>query len=401
MFLTKLPAEVRNCIYEFVLEKRDVLEENEEEETEEEMASEKRGDESSNPPEAPSTNEGSNSDVEFTRTPPSEQRHPLSLLLTCRRINVEATLLAYANHTFTIHNRLFNTFHDLLTQTYLLSPSQISAITSLAYNMPLHRGSLFLAGALVLFPAVTRLRLRIERTRDEQGGNPHANAAGDASKSACVAPWLWSTLNEVREGKCVGGWQAGQKWELEWPQMDEEIEILSKINQTYSNNGDDVFVPGARAIREAHLRDLGVEQCACGCGVPCWNRVWLVQESGRRVRLDVVYYGDWVKALVMKRKMEFARHKVKLLPGVERLPVRSLSGEVAPAGEGMLEMRGFGWDGKEREEAGWGMPWGALALSGEATRESVGWGSLLRGLGSSGAAKEEGVDQGNVSVMAR
>lgn len=377
VFLTKLPAEVRNRIYEFAFEGRGTLEDNEEQQEEEEIPSGERGDKSSSLPEEAATNEGGCLEVESTPVPAAKQRHPLSLLLTCRQINLEATLLAFTHHNFTIRRKI-HAFHDLRMQTALLSPGQIATITSLAYEvaqpynaMPISRGSRFLASALVLFPAVTRLELRIERTRDEQGSNPHNPASGDRLKPACVMTWLWATLKEVLGGRFVGGWQAGQKWELEWPLMDEDIKLASEINQLYID-GESVFGPTARAMREAYLRNSGVDRCVCACRLPSWNRVWLVQETGRRVRVDVMYYGDWVMAREKARKMELLRHKVKLMPGAERLPVRSLSGEVAVAGEGVQEMRGFGWDGEERQDVGWGNWWRTLGSSGVETGEGGG-----------------------------
>ena len=353
LFLARLPAEIRNEIYGKVFEGGGVWVGYGEEE------------------EGSGTGRCSEPDAE-----PAPESDPLSLLLACRQINLEATTLAFSLHTFIVRREV-RAFHALRLQTSLLSPVHISAITSLAYDTTRagyspSRGGPLIASALLLFPKLASIELRLTRGSGDCVSNGATRRGPDDMLPQRVMHWFRCSLMTVCEGRDIGSWGAGKEWALEWPQMDAPDSTMSRIETVYRDFG------AARAeatMRDLNAKDYGIEPCVCGCGAPGWMRVVLVQETGRRVQVGVVYYTAWMvkRDLRMQRRRELAGHQLKLTPGAERLKVRTLDGKEAAAVE---ELRGFGWDGRTGEEGkekkGKGVGWRRWRDSVRARKRGIG-----------------------------
>lgn len=305
LFFTRLPAEIRNTIYHYVFQTSDPTT-------------------PSQPPSIPPSEPPSPTD------PPPPPAHPLSLLLTCRKANQEATILAFHTHTFAIPQPL-TTFLALRHRTSLLSPQQLVAISSHAHDVTLavnatNMGQIAasIANSLLAFPGLASIELRIQRSAPFDATAEHGEVSYwgwvRTEKPPRVAAWLHTALEDVVLGRSVS-WQAGAKWSVEW--VAETAGSGAVVEAAVACDDED-------AVHEAVEQAEGIELCACGCGMPSWREARLVQEGGRKVDVKVVYYGD--------PRRELESHLFKLVPGVEPLPVTSL-----PDGDG----RGFGWDGEK------------------------------------------------------
>lgn len=186
-----------------------------------------------------------------------QSAHPLALLLTCRQINYEATLIAFGAHTFMTPTHL-NVLHKLQHSTSLLSSTQIAAIGSIAYKFPIPRDfatrettvnpALFIANALVHFPGLQRIKVILQRFPDEivswelMSQTTYARGSGGSGEGAqrtgeCRVPIWWCELmDRLIEGTIVR-WQTGQKWTLYWTQ-DESVESLREYEDLNANASD-------------------------------------------------------------------------------------------------------------------------------------------------------------------
>lgn len=270
---------------------------------------------------------------------PSLPAHALSLLLTCRKISQEATILAFNTYTFTLTSTKSTTFFDLHRSTAHLSPEQFSAITTLALELPLDytgcygKASDFFSNAMLLFPTVQRLTIRVQNGKraKQQEHMPilfHIpNAEGpvrDAAMRRYVPNWLRGTIQSVVNGSSFS-WQTGHKWRVEWPQFDSPAYVQG---MEYVNPEDGWQMTGSMSSEAAGVVD-GVELCVCGCGELCWLAARLVQETGRKVEVGLVYYGD-------ADAEELRKMKIRLEPlkeGADPLPLTWLQGGAAAVWE--------------------------------------------------------------------
>ncbi|KAF2192614.1 hypothetical protein K469DRAFT_746008 [Zopfia rhizophila CBS 207.26] len=249
--------------------------------------------------------------------------HPLSLLLTCRKINQEATLLAFSTHPFTIPK--LTTFFDLKLSSMHLQPEQFQSITALAFdtgiNVPLYsyRAADFLTNSLALFPGVKRLEIRVKREHIEWNSTsqpvirlPGLGEVVQESIRNGVPEWWHTAIANVLHGRSLA-WQHGQRWKAEWPQLGEDFR-------------DPEYLYGKARMDDPSYLDTeliqGTSSCGCGCGEFSSLRAFLVQETGRKVEIEAVYYddreGEW--------RRSSKRLRVRLREGVERLPVREVDG---------------------------------------------------------------------------
>jgi hypothetical protein len=233
-FLTKLPPELRNTIYHYTFK---------------------------SPTEDPSST--------------STSAHALSLLLTCHKINHEATLLAFSTYTFPISHNTPSTYLSLRNKISHLSLPQISAITSISYTSGHAVGHL--TNALLLLPNLSLFEIRIQRDLGTNQGTS----------------WFHGLLRAVVQGQCYR-WQTGEKWEVAWSA------------QTQSGNYSSVEEQEGMGRADMSL-------CVCGFGYVSWLAADLLQESGRRVHVNTVFYGE--------AEEEEKKLKVILTPGVESLCV--------------------------------------------------------------------------------
>jgi hypothetical protein len=349
VFLGQIPAEIRNEIYRYVFDTKEELEQEFEGDgvddeyllsrLELKTCNAARGDDAA-AFENPSHGE---MDCKLILTTPVA--HPLSLLLTCRMVNREATILAFSLYTF-VAPRSLGSYHQLRTRTSPLSSAQLSAITSVAQDFNLAGTCYFpsetdfIANSLLLFPSVTTIEVRAKRHIPGPTNSIHSNLSNwlgnDMQKPNRVPLWLWYAVMRVVRGTSVR-WQAGQTWSVQWPQQDEHTGMGSYIDAIFEGSGADAAAAAMKNVE-------GIEACICGDGEPSWLAADLVQETGRKVRLNAVYYGN----LRMDQLRELRRHRVKLVPGVNRLPITSLSSTQSMCTESISTARGFGWDVDEK-----------------------------------------------------
>ncbi|KAF1995824.1 hypothetical protein P154DRAFT_333566 [Amniculicola lignicola CBS 123094] len=291
-FLTKLPAELRNEIYRLVFSGPAV------------------------------------GDLEG-ETPPVKKTpvHPLSLLLACRQINTEATLLAFRTHTFNV--TATPSYHTLQQSVRYLSPSQVQAITSIS-TFQCARSCDFITNTLLLFPTITKVQIGMKR-ENKLHLSIHSNEGlgyiyGQDFKADAVHKyvphWFSKALRDMTTGRGFA-WQKGQKWTVEWPMMESSACYLMMEQR----QGQGVIaVPTMDHVDGLALP--GVEMCPCKyCGELTWLHATLLQETGRKVQVEAMYYG------VVE---EDTKINMKLVEGSERLPVVKVM-----AGTGMQ------WDADE------------------------------------------------------
>ncbi|KAF2271133.1 hypothetical protein CC78DRAFT_12246 [Lojkania enalia] len=350
-FLTRLPGEIRNEIYQLVFstntgiypeavdlglcsrfpeeEKKGTLEEKDSEDS--------------------SIQKPNGALPQEPRNPPA---HPLSLLLTCRRINQEATVLAFSSYTFTITR--IATYVNLKHATSLLSEAQFDAIASVAYDLGDHCTLLsrciedFLANCMLLFPSVRRLEIRVKngpQPAKMYHSVPINIGAEETSRDEVlrkyVPYWWFMAVTGVVGGRSFS-WQMGQKWAVKWPMMDSEVKGEKVcLEEFYESNGRVVL----RAMDgpEELLRRDGIELCKCGCGEVCWLRANLMQEGGRRVEVEAVFYGD---SNAEREKLRLGL-KVRLREGAEPLPVQEVEGGI------IWDADEAYWEGLRKRNGGW------------------------------------------------
>ncbi|KAF2476384.1 uncharacterized protein BDR25DRAFT_339411 [Lindgomyces ingoldianus] len=257
---------------------------------------------------------------------PGPPAHPLSLLLTCQKINQEATLLAFNNFTFT--TRSYTSFWMLKDRSQHLSPEQFSAISHLAYAIESdgvyysYMSSDFLANSLALFAGLKRLELRIKKRHPREGQHNinlgHFPMSGDTARMSiirrCVPDWWLMSLTQVTNGRSLA-WQAGETWTVEWPQYD-LLEKEMDVEHEWGGCAVNVALPNiAKNLPGASL-------CSCGCDEVRWWQANLVQKSGRKVEVDVVYYGDTEEVEREEREGTY----IRLKEGAERLDVKEVDG---------------------------------------------------------------------------
>ncbi|KAF2691416.1 hypothetical protein K458DRAFT_381273 [Lentithecium fluviatile CBS 122367] len=206
---------------------------------------------------------------------------------------------------------------------------------------------------MLLFPNLRKVEIKMQRREREMWGTWHEMAFGSGDEEEKllerVPSWFRGNVERIVRGRCYR-WQVGEKWTVEWPQLDPNVGMGSYVDAIFTGLG-------AEAAEKAMRGVDGIEPCACGCGAPCWLSAVFVQDGGRRVAVDVVFYGDGVKE-------EERGLRVRLTPGVEPLDVRVMTEvPVMKFGDGG-DAVGFGWDGERefwegvrRNRGFWGRWW--------------------------------------------
>lgn len=235
--------------------------------------------------------------------------HPLSLLLTCRRINAEANILAFSTYTFPLHPNTEATYLSLCAALSHLSTAQVSAMTSLSV-LSSSNASSFLSNALLILSNLSHFSVKSllprrptqsERSEKRACRTSHRSAGLAYPIGACstaitedpahlaiarYAPHCLTTLlHTVSSGKAYK-WQSGEMWSVQWPQLDSPY-IYSKV-QCDKDELREELVMDSDGIGTMD----GVELCVCGCGNVSWTGTVLVQEGGRRVNVGIVYCGQ-------------------------------------------------------------------------------------------------------------
>ncbi|KAH8723871.1 hypothetical protein GQ44DRAFT_803146 [Phaeosphaeriaceae sp. PMI808] len=216
-FFSKLPAEIRNEIYNYAFESevRELL---------------------------------------------SIEAHPLSLLLTCHKANHEASILAF------------------------------SLITN----------------ALLIFPSLSHFELRI--LRGEVGFQElHHNNTPPMGRERVIHTYIpyWFTsfiLQPITNGY-AHAWQAGEHWNVETP------DLKNGVNLDDDDSEDNSLFKTSKSIY-INRKVRGVHLCPCKCGNVQWLSADLVQQTGRRLRIDTTYYGPEERPLPELSDNELLRAKL-------------------------------------------------------------------------------------------
>lgn len=243
-------------------------------------------------------------------TPKSKRKkpaHPLSLLLTCRLINNEATLLAFNLHPFP--NKSCPTYFTLRQHALALPAPCFAALGALSFTVDpdIHAFvacndlvSDFLTNALLLSPRIAELEVRVKTFPGAQAAFMRGESRGEAARgrvTTCrehLAVWFLEALGLTQNGhSCV--WQRGEEWELSWPNL-------------HAQADDAVWDDPSK---RAHM-----------CRGACVS-VFEQPGSGRKVTVRLVY--NWEGEVVHVRQRE--RLNVTLVPGAKALELQRVNGE--------------------------------------------------------------------------
>jgi hypothetical protein len=235
--------------------------------------------------------------------------HPLSILLTCRRVNDEATLLLFGTYSFMLEEAL--PFYDLRRRTLQLQRAQRGAVTSLSLSisqlshMPNPSLEAFFTSTILLFPALKHIMLRVQiDVRSKQALTLHIRRSYDYASSLDLSPpstypykrtpaWLLQSLEHVCVGKsCI--WPEGEKWMF----LD--------------------HFPCHAALCRHDVHAWSTKEVCTGVQI-----AELRQENGRTVKVGVVH--EWEGDPVVESE-RVGISAVKLIPGAEKLEVTVLHG---------------------------------------------------------------------------
>jgi len=316
MFLTHLPSEIRNTIYVFVFSARPE-DELEKEDEARETHSQPRTSKDEAIFESEEEQQANDQESGDEDTPAA---HPLSLLLTCRQIALEATVLAFATHTFSLAVPAPSlSFFALRLRSAHLSYLQFSALSHLA----LPAESYFSAGEsfanmMLLFPGLKSLELTMKRgkTVAQIAHSMEVPIAPNTVETfikeevlRAHVPWWWYKIL----GDAVNGpglkWQAGERWSIVWPQFSSSYYVEEPAMTSYGVMTEGNMSPDAVG------NVPGVELCACECGKVTWLAAILVQETGREIQARVRFVGYEVE----EKKVEF---KLVTEPEAPPLPLQ-------------------------------------------------------------------------------
>jgi hypothetical protein len=107
-----------------------------------------------------------------------------------------------------------------------------------------------------------------------------------------VPRWFTRALTDTTNGYACT-WQTGQHWKVDWPQL--KNESFLHTSTCYSSQGTRFYL--LRMTHDAIGVVRGVQKCPCLCGDIEWTSADLVQETGRVVAVNFVYYGPEVRPL--------------------------------------------------------------------------------------------------------
>jgi hypothetical protein len=285
----------------------------------------------------------------------SVEAHPLSMLLTCHKVNHEATNLAFSRLTFPLSTQITPTvFGSMRHATLHLSTDQVDAITAVSYDQ---RGALaghrqrsghisempdILTNAILLFPSLRRFEIRNLRIRNVLR-TPHQDAylgpnvnRGPHADLAVIEKYAPYWFVKVLEGTIHGhayAWQSRERWTIDWPQL-KDSHYLSISHHENCHGG--VFYKISTST-EAVGAVRGVHLCPCSCNGVEWTSADLVQETGRIITVEFVYYGPEERPLpkldeIMSLKARLGPRVVFLKEGTAPLDVTE--------GPGSLSVRG-------------------------------------------------------------
>jgi hypothetical protein len=218
----------------------------------------------------------------------SVEAHPLSFLLTCRRVYHEASLLAFGQHTFPLSPKFYLQEIDAMSNLKThLSLQQVQSITALSYDLgsnrygcrPLPRDMLgVLRHAIPVFPNLKRFKIRLLRVARTTEDIHHCSYAlrttpltslGLVHRNiACKYLPHWFAL-PIFEYVVQGiARQINGRGKVELPQFEDDTYLFLEFGVT-------------RMSQNAVGKVRGVRIFPCACGEIEWTTADIVQESGR------------------------------------------------------------------------------------------------------------------------
>lgn len=282
--LRKLPAEIRNGVYEYVF----VNEAQQDEMEDQEMGT------------------GASNEQE-TEVAPSRPVHPFDLLLTCRRINMEATITAFRIHRFVFNTPL--TFDAFCQRTAILPSPSLSAITGLVLEIKEKEPDYhpydfdvpgFLYNALRLSPNIKHLTVKVMALA---GGKQAFDASrrgsidifcnGLHTEEQHIPDWFSRAVNNIAPhdprnlGKMYPEYghveETDEKWNVSFPSPHVVLSGPMHQNPFYS-----------------------AERCRGGC-----SALLIHGDTGRQVQVDVVHEWDYKGQRVWDRgEVDRARNRL-------------------------------------------------------------------------------------------
>jgi len=156
----------------------------------------------------------------------SVEAHPLSFLLTCRKVHQEASTIAFREYTFPLSTDNNYAFFTLMRDANLiLSSHQIQTITSFSYDLRRSYGckrdlgyenSNIIGTAILVFPNLERFEFRVLRGRKafedvhcSYDPREYEHVHVEAIRKY-VPHWFHSIIVGVMKG-CAYKWQAGER----------------------------------------------------------------------------------------------------------------------------------------------------------------------------------------------
>ncbi|OCK89567.1 uncharacterized protein K441DRAFT_699726 [Cenococcum geophilum 1.58] len=227
--------------------------------------------------------------------------HALSLLQTCRRIYMEAHLLAFSTVTFSTK---LSIRYELAQRTHCLSPAQFNSITNIAFTAcqgyeNAYLLANFLANTISLFPRLKKVRLLVPKI--SKGGQTYLSSFPQQ-----VPDWLGHAISLFISGRPLA-WQASELWTVSWPQQ----------------------VGNGQCVESSEVWDRG--EYGHEARQAQWTTCCLKQknESQRTVRVEC-------QAVETQKEMKYHELKLRELEDVaEQLPLRVVNGGL-----------GLQWDGE-------------------------------------------------------
>lgn len=215
--------------------------------------------------------------------------HPLSFLLTCRRINDEATVIAYRSHDFTITEPL--PYYYTREHLMILSVTQTLAISCLSLLMDEGNPSLnstlnfanqkisgFMENAVLLFPNVKTLIIR-NRLYNWNLYYKSCRALERADYGQALPSWLISAIS-LFVGATRFRWQKGEKWTAQYRPGHRKALLSassSSSSSSFSVPNGQLEAPFSQPSPQYTTQQNHNEEDDCA--------VLLTQETGRQIRV--------------------------------------------------------------------------------------------------------------------
>jgi hypothetical protein len=294
----------------------------------------------------------------------SLEAHPLSLLCTCQQLYNEASVLAFGRYVFPLSSPAFEMLWSMRNAISHLSSQQVQAITAISHDLRAdNRGyqtAKGMSNAIMLLPNLKHIELRVLRSRlPAHEIDPLIYTvnleAREYTARKFVPRWIYKSITGFAADYSYR-WQTGERWKVEWPQANDDkfFCISEDIDSTGALRHSPSMSP------EAVGNVYGVQMCPCTCGNVEWVSADLVQETGRRIAVDTVYYGPEYRPLpALDAEIAF-RMKMGLSAIILKEDAPRLELTEQPCDAGEVSVQGYAyepdedyWEAKRRRNGDW------------------------------------------------